>query len=77
MSNWAGYTNTEARKRLEEMCKEVREGEMPMTSYLLAHRSAALTDADRQTLCAWTDRERAALASRVSAAPAASHLARR
>lgn len=58
LSNWADYTPREARERLEEMCTEVREGEMPMSSYLIAHKSAALTDADKQALCAWTERER-------------------
>jgi hypothetical protein len=58
LSNWGDYTPKEARERLEEMCKEVREGEMPMSSYVLAHTSAALTDRDRETLCAWSERER-------------------
>jgi hypothetical protein len=74
MSDWAGYTTTDARKRLEEMCAEVRDGEMPMTSYVLAHRAAALTDADRRALCAWTEQERAGLGSRASAPPAGARL---
>jgi hypothetical protein len=59
MSDWASYTPPEASERLDEICTEVREGEMPMSSYVLVHRSAALGDADRRALCAWTERERA------------------
>ena len=64
LSNWGDYSTADARKRLEEMCAEVREGEMPMSSYVLIHRSAALSDPDREALCAWTERERAALSER-------------
>ena len=64
LSNWRDYTNADASKRLEEMCSEVREGEMPMSSYVLLHRSASLSDADREALCAWSARERATLSDR-------------
>lgn len=64
LSTWGNYTTTEASERLEEMCTEVRESEMPLRSYVLVHRSASLDDADREALCAWTERERAALSGR-------------
>lgn len=61
LSDWATYDRDGAGRKLREMCEQVREGEMPMSSYVLAHQSAALTDADKEALCAWTERERATL----------------
>jgi hypothetical protein len=63
-STWADYTTEEASERLDEMCAEVREGDMPMSSYVVGHADAALTDADKAALCTWTERERARLAGR-------------
>ena len=61
LSDWATYDRDRAGRKLRDMCEQVREGEMPMSSYVLAHQSAALTDADKDALCAWTERERATL----------------
>jgi hypothetical protein len=60
-SHWAEYDVPKRLDKLDEMCKEVREGGMPDSSYLLMHSEARLTDADKETLCAWTSRERTAL----------------
>jgi hypothetical protein len=43
------------------MCKQVREGEMPQFPYPLTHPGSRLTEADTETLCTWTSRERQAL----------------
>ena len=64
LSTWADYSPADQASHLEEMCEEVRDGQMPMSSYVLLHRSAALADGDRQALCAWTERERARIAAR-------------
>lgn len=69
LSDWAAYDTREATHKLEEICEEVKAGEMPMKSYLLIHPSANLSDADKQALCNWTEQERARLA-----APQASNL---
>lgn len=60
-SRWAEYDVPKRLDKLDEMCKEVREGGMPDSSYLLMHSEARLTDADKETLCAWTSQERTAL----------------
>jgi hypothetical protein len=54
-SNWADYPPALKLKRLAQMCDFVQRGEMPLTSYLLLHRDAALSDDDRQAVCDWTD----------------------
>jgi hypothetical protein len=42
-----------AKHKLDESYEMVAEGEMPMTSYTLLHRDAALSDAQKQELLAW------------------------
>lgn len=53
-SNWAGYPPADQRKRLSEICSEMREGEMPGRAYVLLHRRAAITPSDTDTVCRWT-----------------------
>ena len=60
LSNWAAYDPDKSRELLGEMCEEVKAGDMPLGSYLLAHPSASLSDDDVRVLCEWTDWERAA-----------------
>lgn len=62
LSDWASYDAASAGRKLAEMCKQVRAGDMPMGSYVLAHRDAALSDADVNALCQWTESARARLA---------------
>jgi mono/diheme cytochrome c family protein len=54
LSAWGTYTDQRRRKKLEQICEEVEEGEMPLKSYVPLHPSAKLTEADRETLCRWT-----------------------
>jgi hypothetical protein len=63
ISDWARYDNNRAMRKLDAICEQVKEGEMPMKSYLLLHPSAKLSDADRQALCDWANRERARLST--------------
>ncbi|HET7434861.1 MAG TPA: heme-binding domain-containing protein [Thermoanaerobaculia bacterium] len=60
LSEFRSYSARKSNKKLEEICEQVKEAEMPLKSYLPLHPSAKLSDADRQTLCAWTDGLRAA-----------------
>jgi hypothetical protein len=48
--NPAEYT----RQRFQAMCKQVQIGDMPLTSYLLVHRDAKLSQDDIETICQWT-----------------------
>lgn len=61
LSSWADYAASRQAEKLEEMCSQVRQGEMPQFPYTLMHADAKLTDGDVQALCAWTERERLAL----------------
>jgi mono/diheme cytochrome c family protein len=52
-SEFAGYSIRRKYKKLEEINKEVKEGEMPLESYTLIHTNAKLTDADRLAIATW------------------------
>lgn len=50
-SEWAGYSAERQRKLLRESCSEVKEGEMPMSAYVLMHPEAKLTAGDVTAIC--------------------------
>ncbi len=54
MSKFATYDANKQAKRLEEMCEEVTEGNMPLPSYTWIHREAVLTETEKKALCDWT-----------------------
>lgn len=54
-SEWAQYSPQQAEKKLVEICKAVKEGDMPPWYYTPMHAGSKLTEADRQTLCQWTE----------------------
>lgn len=58
-SQFGTYTAKRAAHKMEEFVKETKDREMPLTSYLLVHRNAKLTDAQIQQLVAWADGVRA------------------
>lgn len=40
-------------KKMEECIDQIKDGEMPWTSYTYIHRDAVLTDAEKQTFYEW------------------------
>ena len=42
------------RERFQAICRQVETGNMPLTSYLLLHRAAKLSQDDTETICQWT-----------------------
>jgi hypothetical protein len=57
LSEWGTYTTKKRAGILETMCDEVREGGMPLKSYLLLHPEARLAEADWKAICDWTGEE--------------------
>jgi hypothetical protein len=55
IDEFAGYRIARQYKKLEECIEEVKEGEMPLSSYTLIHKEAILTDAEKQTLFSWCE----------------------
>ncbi len=63
-SEWGRYSKRDQEKKLEDICELVTDGEMPLSSYTPLHRGSKPGPNDVKMLCAWTERERAALAAR-------------
>ena len=59
LSEWGKYTQHDAEALLRQMCREVRAGVMPLSSYTPLHPGSKLSAEDVKTFCAWTDAERA------------------
>lgn len=57
-SVWNTYQPKKRAKKLEEICEQVQEGEMPLPSYLWIHRDAALSEGDVKVLCDWANETR-------------------
>ncbi len=62
LSVWNTYETKRKRRKLDQICEQISEKEMPLPSYLWIHWDAKLSDADVKTLCDWTDKEKARLA---------------
>jgi len=58
LSEWGAYDRDEMSEKLGEMCGEVRDGNMPLPSYLLLHPGARLSEAEVELLCGWTESAR-------------------
>ena len=59
--NWSVWNTYAAKKKshkLEEVCEQVKTGEMPLPSYLWIHRDAVLQDGDANILCDWANQVR-------------------
>lgn len=75
-SEWNTQTPRRTARKLQEICEQVEQHEMPMKTYTPLHPAAKLSDADRKTLCDWARGERAGIiaahpeAARRSATPA-------
>ncbi|MDQ3282142.1 MAG: heme-binding domain-containing protein, partial [Acidobacteriota bacterium] len=49
-SLWNTYSQKRRSRKLEEICDQVTQGEMPPKNYLVLHSDAKISDADRRTL---------------------------
>lgn len=63
-SEWGRYNRGEAGEMLEEICREVKSGAMPLSSYTPLHPGSKLSAADVKLLCDWTNAERERIAAR-------------
>jgi hypothetical protein len=58
-STWSDQAPGRMSRKLTEICEQVERRDMPMTSYLLIHPEAKLTDGERQAICDWARTEQA------------------
>lgn len=52
-SEWGNYKEKRQQHKLDECIEEVHEGEMPLSSYTITHKGAALSPAQQETLNNW------------------------
>jgi hypothetical protein len=57
-SQWGQYSRKDQDGKLRQICREVTNGAMPLSSYTPMHAGSELSEADVQTLCDWTDATR-------------------
>jgi Haem-binding domain len=58
LSQWKSYSMNKKTDRLEEICEQVTNGDMPDRKYVLIHRQARPTAQERDIVCQWTDDSR-------------------
>ena len=60
-SRWSEYSIIRRERALSEIANQVKDGEMPLFSYLLIHRDVRLSEADTEAIFQWTQAERTRL----------------
>ncbi|HKO96686.1 MAG TPA: heme-binding domain-containing protein [Pyrinomonadaceae bacterium] len=63
-SEWGRYDRLEAGEMLGSICKEVKSGAMPLSSYTPLHPGSKLAAEDVKLLCDWANAERSRLAAK-------------
>lgn len=58
-SEWGNYDASEQKDLLAEICKEVKSGSMPLSSYTPMHPGSKLSNEDIETICNWTNQANA------------------
>ena len=58
LSEWGRLPKDRQDRKLRQMCDEIEDGQMPLSSYLPMHPAAKLSDQDKKILCDWTAQER-------------------
>jgi hypothetical protein len=59
LSEWGRYTQSDVDGLLKRVCREVKSGGMPLSSYTPLHPGSKPSAEDVKTLCDWTAAERA------------------
>jgi len=58
LSEWGRLDRDQQDRKLRQICDEIQDGVMPLSSYTPLHPGSTLSEEDKKTLCAWTDAER-------------------
>jgi Haem-binding domain len=56
-SEWGKYSKDKQGIKLDKICDEITEGEMPLKQYLYIHKDAVLSQEQKNTLCSWAKEE--------------------
>jgi len=63
ISEWGRLDQDRQDRKLRQICDEVSDNMMPLSSYLPMHPQARLSEQDKKILCDWTDAERERLSN--------------
>ena len=55
LNEFAAYTAARKYDKITEVKKQIDKGDMPLSSYTLIHTDARLTNAEKNTLIAWSE----------------------
>ncbi len=55
LNEFATYPVARQYDKIEEIKKQIDKGDMPLSSYLIIHRDAKLTDAEKNTITTWSE----------------------
>lgn len=69
LSEFGNYSPKKQRHKLQEIIEQVKEGEMPMTSYTWMHPEARLSLEEKLLLSSWADTTRKALTKQYQLPP--------
>lgn len=64
LSEWGKYDARTQSGKLNQICREVKSGGMPLSSYTPLHPGTKLSSEEVKILCDWTNAERASIAAR-------------
>ena len=54
-SEWGDYSAKDKEEKLEDICEQVMQGDMPQKKYVWVHRDARLKQSEREAVCRWTE----------------------
>lgn len=63
-SEWGRFNQREAQEMLSQICREVKSGNMPLSSYTPLHPGSKLSTNDVKMLCDWANAESSRIAAR-------------
>jgi hypothetical protein len=66
LSEWGKLDHDKQDRKLRQICDEIQDGVMPLSTYTPLHPGSKLSEQDKKTLCDWTDAERQRLSAATS-----------
>jgi len=52
-NEWADYSNRRKNSKLKSIISQIKDGEMPLNSYTIIHKDAALSETEKQEMIQW------------------------
>lgn len=56
-SEWGKYSQNKQSIKLDKICDQITDGNMPLKQYLYIHKNAVLSQQDKDILCNWANSE--------------------